>query len=678
MTKVLNFLATKRLASIIIVLVLTTLVYSNILSNGFVWDDPDFYGRWPALYSFNNIGELLGGQLPAQHEGIYRPLRGLWQLFIFQLFGGQNQLLATGAIENAFGYHLISILIHLSAVLAVYLLIDALTKNGVVAFLTSLIFGLHPIHTETITFFTTSVDVIGAIFLLYALYFYLKSNNFQIKHFYLTSVILAWLAFFSYEFTLVLPLMLILLDLFKNNFNYQIIKNKIKLYLPYWAGVVVWITVRLSLPIANRSFDAENQINLFSRLLTTTKAFVKYIYLLFIPYPQTVYHKIEISQTLIEPRVFLSIVLLLGLVIVAMVIAKKNKIIAFSIWWFWLALAAAANVFPTGIVMAEKYSYLASVSAALILASLIYWLVNENKLILKMTGVVLTLLIIVAYGSLTYARNFDWQSDLTLWQQTLKTRPDYGRAWNNLGYVYVKQKDFDRALEYFNKAKELEPGLAITYKNLGDVLDKLGNPEAAIANYQKAIELQPNLAENYNNLGIVYQNIGELDQALTQYQKAAKTDPLYYLAFSNAGVINLLQKDYDAAKDNFNQALAINPNFGPAHHGLAVSYINLQQLEPALTHYQKSIDLSPEIIDNYSHLASIYYQQKNVNKTIEILNQGITANPTNIELRTNLGMALANQKRYDEAIKEFEEILKIDPADERAKRMRSQLQELTQ
>ncbi|NUM25659.1 MAG: tetratricopeptide repeat protein [Candidatus Buchananbacteria bacterium] len=677
MEKILHFLETKKWLALSIVLVLTFLSYSNILANGFVWDDPDFYGNWPALYSLDSVGSLLGGELPAQHQGVYRPLRSIFQLFIFQLFGGQNQLIETGHVENAFGYHLISLLIHLAAVVAVYLLIEQLTKNRHVAFLSSLFFGLHPIHTEAISFFTTSVDIIGAVFFLYAVYFYLKSNSARIQNFYLTSIIFGWLAFFSYEFTLVLPLMLILLDLYKNNFEYRVMAKKIKNYIPYFVGVVVWIIIRASLPIASRAFDAEQQSGLITRVFNTSKAFIKYIYLLFIPYPQTVYHEIKINQNLADPKIIISIILLLALFGLAIYLAKRKPLISLVIGWFFLSLAAVTNVFPTGIIMAEKYTYLASVGTCLLMGWLVYNLLKSTKKYLVVGGVLLIITITFSYAGLTFARNFDWKSDKTLWQKTLASRPDYGRVHNNIGYLYAKEKNYNEALPHLEKAKALEPNLAIVYENLATVYDELGEYKLAIEHYQQAIKLQPNIAETYNNFGVTYQKLGQLEQALEQYEKAVTVEPRYYLAYSNAGVINLLQSDFEAAKDNFEAALKINPNFGRGHHGLAVSLVNLQSIDEAIKHYYQSIALSPTLIDNYSHLASIYSRQNEPQQAISILRQGIEAVPDDPELRTNLAVMFANQGDLAAAVEEIKKALELDPKFEPALEVLGQLQKAT-
>ncbi|OGY43493.1 MAG: hypothetical protein A2731_01595 [Candidatus Buchananbacteria bacterium RIFCSPHIGHO2_01_FULL_39_8] len=675
MEKIIDFIEQKKFLAIIIVLVLTTLVYSNIFPNQFLWDDPDFYQNWTALYSAKNIPDLLRGELPLQHGGVYRPLRSIFQLLLVQTFDSKAVTAGSESAKNLTGYHLISLLIHLLAVLAVYLIVELLTKKRVMAFIAALIFGLHPIHTEAITYFTTSIDEIGIVFCLWSIYFYLKSQESPIKLWlnYTLSALLAWLAFFTYEITLVLPLLLILIDLYKNNFSIRGLGQKIKFYLAYFAGVITWVTARFSFEVGSRALSSTMETTLWMRLLTTSKAVIKYIYLLFIPYPLNVYHKIDFTQNLGDPKVLFSIIAIIGLLIIAITFARKLSLVSFSILWFFICLAPISNVIPTGIIMAEKYIYLASIAAGLILSFLIYKLIASSREILKLAGVVLVLIIAIAYGALTYARNFDWRTNETLWQKTLEQRPDYGRVYNNLGYVYYQQKKYDEALNYLEKAKELEPDLPVIYQNLGNIYDELNQYDKAIENYQKVIELKNNLAEAYNNLATVYQKTNQLDQAIENYKKAIEVDPNYFMSYSNLGLVYLLKDNNSQAEYNFKKALEINPNFAQAVHGLAIIYVHEGEINQAIQLYEKSISLNPYLTENYSHLASIYNQTDEKQKALEVLARGIAANPNDAKLHLNLGILLVNSGQLQQAAVELQKVLALDPENQQAKEILEQI-----
>ena len=669
MNKLINFFETKKALPLLLVLFLTTLVYSNILSNGFVWDDPDFYQNWPTLYRWDNALNLLGGEVPLIHKGVYRPLRGLIQLILFQIIGPKNFI----------AYHLVSLLIHLVSVIALYFLIEQIAKNRLIAFLTTLIFGLHPIHTEAISYLTTSVDVIGVTFMFWAFYFYLfwrqRHQNWQ----FISAVVLGLLAFFTYEMTLVLPLLILLVEWYFAEFNWAKTIKQIKNLWPYWLGIAAYIVLRLSLNTGQRFLTPDpNQSNWHIRILTMGKATLKYIYLLFIPYPLNIFHKINLSSNLFQPKIFLSwltIFILIGILIFS---AKKLKLASVAGLWFFIALMPVSNIFPTGIIMAEKYMYLSSVSSALLLALLIYYLIKRGKIFFQAGAIILTLAIALVYGGLTYARNFDWKSDLAIWQATTELRPDYGRVWSNLGFSYYKEKNYEKALENFLKARALEPELPLIYHNLGNVYDEMGDYDLAIENYLKAVKTREgiefyNRTETYNNLAIIYQKLDNLAEAKKYFQKAIDFDPTYFKAYSNLGVVALLEKDYATAQDLFQKTIGLSDNFAPAHHGLAVSLVNQNQIKQAIPHYEKSMALDPQLTDNYNHLAFIYNQSGETQKALDILQAGAAANPNDIELRTNYGILLANNGQYQQAIVELQAALAIDPNYEAAKKVLEQI-----
>src|SRR3989338_2708722 len=401
MNTVLNFLNRHRAGSLCIILALTILAYSNIFTNQFVWDDPDFYKNWALLYRFDSIGTLLQGTLPVQHAGVYRPLRSAVQLVLFQLFGSTNLI----------GYHTVSLLIHLSSVVAVYLIIERLTNRRIAATVGALLFGLHPIHIEAISYITTSIDVIGVMLLLWSVYAYLrwrdppasptKRGEPANRRWQWLSILLGWLAFFTYEMTIVLPLLLLLIEWQRSEWSVSAAVKKIKVHWPYWLGVITILTARSLMGVGQRALTPDpSQSSLPIRLMTMGKSIVKYLYLLFAPFDLNVFHKINLTTTLAEPKALAAWLAVIGLFILTMVFIKKLRLVGFGLLWFFIAVMPVSNVIPTGIIIA--------------------FLLTSSKKLLPLLGVIVLVAAAGSYGAKTYARNFDWQSNQTLWQATLR------------------------------------------------------------------------------------------------------------------------------------------------------------------------------------------------------------------------------------------------------------------
>src|SRR3989344_4077889 len=142
---------------ILIIAILTFGVYFNSLFNQFVWDDHLFVEEWGAIRSFDNVGEVFKGSAPSAQGKIYRPVRGLIYMADWQMFG-----------MNPVGYRAQAVLLHLSVTVLIYFVVKLISadlklisadKKGRVGsyvawlpFIVALIFGVHPIHTETIDY----------------------------------------------------------------------------------------------------------------------------------------------------------------------------------------------------------------------------------------------------------------------------------------------------------------------------------------------------------------------------------------------------------------------------------------------------------------------------------------------------------------------------------------------
>src|SRR3989344_1936153 len=186
-----------------IIILLTILAYSNIFQNNFMFDDKFFVIDWKINKNFNNIKELFLYDSVMPGVVGYRPVRGIFYILGYAIYG-----------ENPLGWHINSIIIHILCTVLVYFITKELIQNAKfkvqnfnsklksnkkiinhyslfsIPFITALLFGLHPIHTEAITFITASMDSIGFLFLLLSFYLYQKGG----KKLYLLSLICTFIA----------------------------------------------------------------------------------------------------------------------------------------------------------------------------------------------------------------------------------------------------------------------------------------------------------------------------------------------------------------------------------------------------------------------------------------------------------------------------------------------------
>src|SRR3990167_10144064 len=214
---------------ILLVLLVTYLAYFNIFQNDLVFDDRTFLSNWTEVKNIQNLTTLVRDYSPADHKHVYRPVRGLLYTLSYNLWD-----------QNFLAYHLISLLTHLSSTALVYLIALKIFNNSYLAFLTGLIFGVHPSHTESVAFMTAGMDHVGVVFFFLSFYLYLVWSENPKKKYLLISAILSFLASFTNEITFSLPALIILNDLTLGKIEIKEVVKKWKIYLIYFFPIFLY------------------------------------------------------------------------------------------------------------------------------------------------------------------------------------------------------------------------------------------------------------------------------------------------------------------------------------------------------------------------------------------------------------------------------------------------------
>jgi tetratricopeptide (TPR) repeat protein len=248
------------------------------------------------------------------------------------------------------------------------------------------------------------------------------------------------------------------------------------------------------------------------------------------------------------------------------------------------------------------------------------------------SGLVMVVLLVLAWGSRSYAGNFTGQE--ALWNYTLQYNPNTWVGYNNRGNAWAQQGRTLEAKGQYEQALRLHPDYEEAHNNLGNMLVQLGQYPEAAEQYRAALRLNPNSATANNNLGLVMRYLGHPDEAIAQYEKALK----------------------------------IAPNYAAARYNLGNVLLQLGRFDEAIAQYREEMRLEPEFAEGRSNLA---YALNRVGRYAEALEQGneaLKSKPDLVEAHDNLGIALANLGRYAEAEAQFTEALRINPNDAHARK----------
>lgn len=536
-----------RRKAIGILALVTGLVFINILSNSFVMDDFDFITNWRLIQNLKNIPRFFVGYIPPESQpGIYSPFRTL--LFAVQYFLFH---------EWASGWHVVSIMIHFLGVWAVYALTQILAGHRRLAFMTALIFAVHPVHVEAVTAVTGSVDTAGVVLGLWAVYWYLRavlpkgrSSVFDgacwpsgpgvsarvDRRAYGLSCLLGVLAIGTHELMVSLPVLLMMIDLFFLTPDFSF-RRAIYRTLPFFAAALfyVWAKHVVLGSIARGTYVFDQP---YLTILVVIKAWAQYLGVLFFPAvlthnklispgimsfdPEDFNRSAFLAQSWHDPQVLLSFGILAGLAAAGLMLYRKRPLLSFGIFWFFLSLSPVAQMVPSAVYYAERYLYPGSWAYAMILA----WAglalgqrVAANRIQRRGVAVLLSL-VVLAYAGRTIIRNRDFKDWITFYEKAVQLNPQSAYLKNDLAILLSRAGDYDAAVHYFFQALAIQPHNAHFYFSLAETYASSGQDHKAQQALQQAIVYQPDFPEAYFNLAGAMVFEGKRQQGLDYLEKA--------------------------------------------------------------------------------------------------------------------------------------------------------------
>ena len=482
--------------------------------------------------------------------------------------------------------------LHLLNVLLVLLLTFRLSRNNLfVAIFSSVVFALHPMHVESVAWVSERKDVLYVFFFLLGLLAYDKyldgrySSSQKVDLKWLALALIAFiLSCLSKAMAVVFPLVMILMDMYKNpeNNGFKALKQafvpkKLFEYLPFF-GVALFFGLMAMSVQAGNDFGgfldkkgqevAINKFDTFSiiqRLHFAAYGFCMYIIKFFVPSNLCTFYPYPTQQVYDSSPMywgfFVLAILIAGLSIFSL---TKTKIVAFGIGFYFFAVAFVLQFISVGVViMADRYSYLPYVGFAFMLAMLIEtYIPKKFKVILYGISAATAILWFIQ----TRSQVDVWQDSESLWGRVISLYPNEEQPYSIRGHYYGKRSskaaeiNDQKALQMymgkaeadFRKAIELKSQRADVYEGMGNINGMRNEHKKAIEMYNEAIKFDPKKASVYINRGIALSMSGEKEKSLRDMEKAAELDPkpmhLLYrgIARQSLGNTAAARADYEA------------------------------------------------------------------------------------------------------------------------------------
>lgn len=517
--------------AILSILVLTA--YLNCLKNDFVSDDIGAIKNSPDINSVRYFWQPPYYNLNFRSVIIYLTNR---------LFG----------LDPLF-FHLGNIFFHLGAVLTAFLLLRSLSPPPI-PFMAAALFAVHPIMTESVTWISGGPYSFAGFLTLLSFLFYLIYRQKRKKFFYLISFFIFCQALISLEKIIIFPL---ILTAFELSFPLEKTKKTIPRLLPYWLASFLW-AFHLTGLIGQRTNFLESsfyqQSGLNNPLIQVPVALGSYIQLIFWPLDLTLYH----SEMTFTPSQLLFFYFILFLFFALLALSwRKNRFAFFWLLFFLISLLPTMTPLRISWIVAERYAYLGTLGI-LATTALALWEIGRKSRRLLLFQTVFAIILIVLLIR-TIDRNRDWANQDNLWLATAKTSPSSPQNHNNLGDLYARRGDLEKAAEEFQIAINLKSNYGDAYHNLANIYQQMGKEELAIENYQKALSFNKALWPSLQNLAAIYFKRGQLNLAQENLEKAIAINPKNSQLFLNLAKVFLKNGDQTKARQALERAAAIDP-----------------------------------------------------------------------------------------------------------------------
>jgi len=506
--------------SALFIFIITFLVYTPALKNDFVWDDVIYVSENTLIHSLSI--HSLSRMLTSFHASNWHPLTWL-SLALDYAFWGLYPL----------GYHLTNIILHGLNVLLVLFLIIRLTvrakeDNGVsslskmeppilvqsfiAATVTALLFGLHPLHVESVVWVSERKDLLCALFFILTISSYLSyTSSVGKRHRWIWFTICFFLFIFalmSKPMAVTLPLTLLLLDIYplkRISFYPSKTGKNLSLLLEKMPFIALSIASSIITIMAQHAGGAIRNLERFStdaRLFNSIRALVFYLEKMIIPVKLVPFYPFPMNIHWLDLQYILSVILISAITACCLRRAKQGKYLIFIAWSYYIItlLPVLGIIQVGGQAAADRYSYLPSIGIFTLIGGGVSLLFKKEALLKRKSslgGLVLTFICIFIFLSqLTIKQIKIWQNSEILWSYVINAFP-------------------------FPKSDPL------VHYNLGNAYARKGELDKAISEYERALILKPHYAEAYNNLGSVYTIKGRLDEAIAEIEQALALNPYY-------------------------------------------------------------------------------------------------------------------------------------------------------
>jgi tetratricopeptide (TPR) repeat protein len=605
-------LKTKRFSLYLIVFLLigcTSFAYWQVDKFDFVsFDDHQYVSKNPHVMSGFNKKNLLWA-FTSFEAANWHPLTWLSHTLDCQLYG-----------EKPAGHHLTNLILHIINTLLLFFVLKVMTGSMWKCALVAALFGLHPLHVESVAWVSERKDLLSTFFMFLSLFCYSLFAVRKKRAFYFGALFLFAIGLLAKPMIVTLPFLLVLLDFWPLRrltvFPEQILESrgtsfkKKLLYLcaekiPFFILTIASCFVTVLAQHAGEAIVKTDELSLLPRIENSVISYMSYIEKMFWPAHLSFFYPHPVNLPSFWMLSF-ACVLLSFITFLALLNVKKRPYILVGWLWYIGTLIPVIGLVQVGSqAMADRYAYTPLIGLFIIVTWLLYDLTHQNRF-LKIAAIAFSLVILFIISISTRIQAGYWKNDLALANHGIAVTKDNFLAYSIKGNFLLSINDYSEAQYWLQKSISLRPAQTTPRLNIGLIYLRQKKPMEAIAVFSELLAQDSNYTLANLNCGNAYEMIGDLKSAIQCFSRAIAADSSFTAALYNLGVIYGTIKDYPKCRHCLLKAVRTNPNDAESFFWLGKCCHYDNNIEEAIQWYKKSIALVSDFPDSHRKLGEAY------------------------------------------------------------------------
>ena len=644
------------LSSGLLIAILVSLAYATSFRGVFVFDDHYSIVANPTIRELNRLDQILA---PGPEAGTVagRPLVNLSLALNHALSG-----------LDPWSYHAVNLLVHVAAAITLAgLLRQTFTRgaglqryrndSAVLAVLIALLWSLHPLQTQSVTYVVQRAESLMALCYLITLACFARGVGSPRQRWWFTASVAACLfGMGTKEVMVSAPLVVLLYDRTFFARSWRDVWHQRRWV--HFALLSTWTLLAVLVVFAEGrggSAGFGSGVSWWHYLLTQGHAVAHYLRLALWPHPLVFdYGTFVIRDAGAVAAPALLLLILLGLTLWAL---RQQRPLGLLGAAFFLILAPTSSIIPIATqTMSEHRLYLP-------LAVVIILLVLGAHRLGGRWSFPFLLPLLLVYGVLTAHRNTVYASEVALWEDTVSHRPQNPRAQTNLGLALLEEGRTTEAVRHFEESLRLQPDEPVAHLNLSAAFNRLRRPAPAQTHAEAALRLDPESTDARINLANALFQLGENDGAIEFYETAVARQPEAGDVHLSLATALLRAGRLPASIRHFEAGLRLEPGRVDGWLNLARAQVQAGQAEAAQAALARVLHLQPDSPDAHYLLGMLAARRADYLVAIRHFRAAVDLAPTSVAARNNLANALLVAGQVEEAISHYREILRQDPTD---------------